>query len=64
MATPTVKIDQKLNSWVWMRSQAHPPVRVRVIFERMADEHGKLYTMATLDPVPSFAGLKTETLTN
>jgi hypothetical protein len=33
---------------------------VRVIFERKADDKGTLYTVATLQDVASFAGLKTE----
>jgi large subunit ribosomal protein L31e len=60
MSTPLVKIDQELNTFVWQRSRANPPVRVRVLFERKADEKGALFTLATLQPVASFAGLKTE----
>jgi large subunit ribosomal protein L31e len=60
MGTQTVKIDQELNSRIWQRSQANPPVRVRVIFERKADDKGTLYTVASLQDVASFAGLKTE----
>jgi ribosomal protein L31E len=64
MSTPLVKIDQELNTFVWQRSRANPPVRVRVQFERKADEKGTLFTVATLQSVPSFAGLKTEKVTD
>jgi ribosomal protein L31E len=64
MSTPLVKIDQDLNSRVWQRSQAHPPVRVRVIFERKEDEDHNLYTVATLQQVNSFAGLQSEIVTD
>jgi large subunit ribosomal protein L31e len=60
MSTPVVKIDQELNTFVWQRSRANPPPRVRVLFERKADEKGTLFTVATLQPVASFAELKTE----
>jgi ribosomal protein L31E len=60
MTTPRVKIDQELNTFVWQRSRANPPARVRVLFERLADEKGALFTVATFQSVASFAGLKTE----
>jgi large subunit ribosomal protein L31e len=64
MSTPLVKIDQELNSRIWQRSRASPPVRVRVLFERKADEKGVLYTVASVQPVASFDGLKTEIITD
>jgi large subunit ribosomal protein L31e len=60
MGTPCVKIDHELNTRIWQRGRANPPVRVRVIFERKADDKGTMYTVATLQDVASFTGLKTE----
>jgi ribosomal protein L31E len=68
MGTSVVKIDQELNSRVWYRSQANPPVRVRVIFERKAstakDSDGELFTVAHYQEVKSFDGLITEKVVN
>jgi ribosomal protein L31E len=67
MGTPVVKIDQDLNSRIWYRSRANPPVRVRVVFERKAaptkkdqEGEGELFTVAHFEDVKSFDGLKTE----
>jgi large subunit ribosomal protein L31e len=67
MGTEVVKIDQDLNSRIWYRSRTHPPGRVRVVFERKAedskkkgDEEKKLITVASYKDVPSFKGLQTE----
>jgi large subunit ribosomal protein L31e len=60
MGTQPVKIDHELNRCIWQRSQANPPVRVRVVFERKADDKGNSYTVAALQDVASFGGLKTE----
>lgn len=60
MGTKDVKIDQELNSRVWYRSRSNPPTRVRVLFERKADDSGNMVTTASLVDVPSFKGLNTE----
>ena len=60
MGTKDVKIDQELNSRVWYRSRSDPPTRVRVLFERKADDDGKMITTASYVDVPSFKGLQTE----
>ena len=62
MKTETVKIDQELNTRIWMHGINCPPTRVRVIFERKADSEGseKMITVASYQNVASFKGLKTE----
>jgi large subunit ribosomal protein L31e len=66
MGTEEVKIDQDLNSRIWYRSRANPPVRVRVVFERKASESkrqskaGQMITVASYKDVASFKGLQTE----
>lgn len=62
MGTQTVKIDQELNSRIWNHGRANTPVRVRVIYERKADEKDseKMITYASFKDVPSFKGLHTE----
>jgi large subunit ribosomal protein L31e len=64
MGTEVVKIDQELNSRIWLRSKSHPPVRVRVVFERKADDakgsEGTMITVASYKDVASFNGLLTE----
>ncbi|KAH0789573.1 ribosomal protein L31e [Histomonas meleagridis] len=60
MGTKDVKIDQELNSRIWYRSRANPPARVRVLFERKADDNGKMFTTASYVDVPTFKGLQTE----
>ena len=60
MGTEVVKIDQELNTRVWVHGKNCPPTRVRVIFERKAEDDGKMVTVATYKNVPSFNGLKTE----
>ena len=59
MHTESVVIDQELNSRIWYRSRANPPVRVRVVFERKADKNDKMITVASYKEVDSFNGLKT-----
>ena len=64
MGTEVVKIDQELNSKIWFRSRAHPPARVRVVFERKADAENseKMITVASYKAVATFKGLQTERL--
>ena len=62
MGTEVVKIDQELNSRVWIHGRNEPPTRVRVVFERKADaeDSNKMITVASFMNVSSFKGLKTE----
>ena len=62
MGTEVVKVDQELNSRVWIHGKNCPPRRVRVVFERKADgeDSEKMITVASYKDVPSFKGLKTE----
>ena len=62
MGTEVVKIDQELNTRVWVHGKNCPPTRVRVIFERKADgeDANKLITVASYVNVPTFKKLKTE----
>ena len=62
MKTETVKIDQELNTRIWMHGINCPPTRVRVVFERKADaeDSEKMITVASYQNVASFKGLKTE----
>ena len=64
MGTQDVRIDARLNKYVWSTGIKNPPTRVRVRLSRKrnddeeADE--KLYTLAQLVEVSSFKGLQTE----
>ena len=60
MGTKDIKIDQELNSRIWYRSRANPPARVRVLYERKADDNGNMITTASYVDVPNFKGLQTE----
>ena len=62
MGTEVVKIDQELNSRVWIHGKNCPPTRIRVVFERKADgeDSEKMITVASFQEVASFKGLKTE----
>jgi len=67
MGTKDVRIDAKLNKYVWSKGIRNVPTRVRVRLSRRRkeddgdDEDGAaLYTLAQLVEVPSFKGLQTE----
>ena len=62
MGTEVVKVDQELNSRIWIHGKNCPPTRVRVVFERKADgeDSSKMITVASYKDVPSFKNLKTE----
>merc|ERR1719223_1297755 len=64
MGTKDVRIDSKLNKFVWSRGVRNIPnrVRVRLTRKRNEDEEAdeKLYTIAQLVEVTSFKGLQTE----
>jgi large subunit ribosomal protein L31e len=64
MGTKDVRVDSKLNKFVWSKGIHNIParVRVRLVRKRNEDEDAeqKLYTIAHLVEVTSFKGLQTE----
>jgi large subunit ribosomal protein L31e len=64
MGTKDVRIDSKLNKFIWSRGVRNIPNRVRVRLSRKRNEdedaEEKLYTIAQLVEVASFKGLQTE----
>mmetsp|Transcript_7966 Transcript_7966/g.12178 ORF Transcript_7966/g.12178 Transcript_7966/m.12178 type:complete len:171 (+) Transcript_7966:402-914(+) len=64
MGTKDVRIDTRLNKYVWSTGVKNPPTRVRVRLSRKRNEDEeadeKLYTLAQLVEVSSFKGLQTE----
>lgn len=64
MGTKDVRIDSKLNKFVWATGVKNIPTRVRVRLTRKRNEDEeadeKLYTLAQLVEVTSFKGLQTE----
>lgn len=68
MGTKDVRIDAKLNKFIWSTGIRHTPTRVRVRLSRKRNEdedaEEKLYTLAQLVEVSSFKGLQTENVDN
>jgi len=64
MGTKDVRIDTKLNKYIWSKGVRNVPTRVRVRLSRKRNEdedaEEKLYTLAQLVEVSSFKGLQTE----
>ena len=64
MGTPDVRIDTKLNQFIWNQGIRNPPTRIRVRLIRKKDdedESGKgFYTHVQLIPIQDFKGLRTE----
>ncbi|XP_047496113.1 60S ribosomal protein L31-like isoform X1 [Penaeus chinensis] len=64
MNTDDVRIDLRLNKFIWSRGIRNPPFRVRVRLSRRRNEDEEssrpFYTLATLVPVATFKGLGTE----
>lgn len=62
--TPDVRIDTRLNKFIWTNGIKNVPYRVRVRLSRKRndDEESihKLYTLVQHVPVASFKGLQTE----
>lgn len=62
--TPDVRIDTRLNKYIWSNGIKNVPYRVRVRLSRKRndDEESihKLYTLVQHVPVASFKGLQTE----
>ena len=66
MGTKDVRIDAKLNKFIWSRGVKNVPNRVRVRLSRKRNEDDEsdeqLYTLAQLVEVNTFKGLQTETV--
>ena len=64
MGTPDVRVDTRLNKFLWSKGIRHVPFRVRVRLARKRnddeDSPHKLYTLVSYVNVPSFKGLQTE----
>mmetsp|Transcript_18633 Transcript_18633/g.17942 ORF Transcript_18633/g.17942 Transcript_18633/m.17942 type:complete len:122 (-) Transcript_18633:45-410(-) len=64
MGTKDIRIDSKLNKFVWATGIRNTPTRIRVRLTRKRNEdeeaNEKLYTLAQLVEVTSFKGLQTE----
>ena len=64
MGTKDVRVDSKLNKFIWSRGIRNIPNRVRVRLSRKRNEdedaEEKLYTIAQLVEVSGFKGLQTE----
>mmetsp|Transcript_68173 Transcript_68173/g.120330 ORF Transcript_68173/g.120330 Transcript_68173/m.120330 type:complete len:119 (-) Transcript_68173:85-441(-) len=66
MTTKDIRIDTKLNKFLWSNGIRNVPRRVRVRFSRKRNEDEdakeKMYTLVQHVPVESFKGLQTETV--
>merc|ERR1719453_3017379 len=64
MTTKDVRIDTKLNKFVWSHGVRNVPRRVRVRMSRKRNEDEdakeKMFTLVQHVPVESFKGLQTE----
>lgn len=64
MGTPDVRVDTRLNKYIWSKGVRNVPFRVRVQLSRRRnddeDSIHKLYTLVTHVPVTTFKGLQTE----
>merc|ERR1711976_581025 len=63
MNTPDVRIDTRLNKYLWSKGVRNVPYRVRVRLARKRNEDEdsahKLYTLVTYVPVTAFKGTQT-----
>lgn len=59
-----VRIDTKLNQWVWSKGIRNPPRRIRIRLARRRNEEedaeNPLYTLVSVVDVADFKGLVTE----
>lgn len=59
-----IRVDTKLNQWVWSQGIRNPPRRIRVRLSRKRNEDedasDKLYTLVSVVDVADFKGLVTE----
>eukprot|EP00441_Pelagodinium_beii_P031854 CAMPEP_0197646312 /NCGR_PEP_ID=MMETSP1338-20131121/22849_1 /TAXON_ID=43686 ORGANISM="Pelagodinium beii, Strain RCC1491" /NCGR_SAMPLE_ID=MMETSP1338 /ASSEMBLY_ACC=CAM_ASM_000754 /LENGTH=118 /DNA_ID=CAMNT_0043219933 /DNA_START=70 /DNA_END=426 /DNA_ORIENTATION=- len=66
MTTKDIRIDTKLNKFLWSNGIRNVPRRVRVRFSRKRNEDEdakeKMYTLVQHVPVESFKNLQTETV--
>eukprot|EP00638_Chattonella_subsalsa_P006047 CAMPEP_0117750832 /NCGR_PEP_ID=MMETSP0947-20121206/10613_1 /TAXON_ID=44440 /ORGANISM="Chattonella subsalsa, Strain CCMP2191" /LENGTH=69 /DNA_ID=CAMNT_0005569095 /DNA_START=230 /DNA_END=439 /DNA_ORIENTATION=+ len=64
MGTSDVRIDAKLNKFIWSKGVKNIPIRVRVRLNRKRNEDEeakeKLYTLVQHVEVSDFKGLQTE----
>ncbi|XP_077302742.1 ribosomal protein L31 [Arctopsyche grandis] len=64
MGTPDVRVDTRLNKFLWSKGIRNVPFRVRVRLSRRRnddeDSANKLFTLVTYVPVPTLKGLQTE----
>lgn len=64
MGTVDVRVDTRLNKFIWSKGIRNVPFRVRVRLSRKRNEDedspNKLYTLVTYVNVPTFKGLQTE----
>mgnify|MGYP002395063687 CR=1 FL=1 len=64
MGTSDVRLDVKLNQYLWSKGVRHVPFRVRVRLARKMNEDEeakeKMYTLVTWVPVGEFKGLQTK----
>nr|ABM55575.1 ribosomal protein L31-like protein [Maconellicoccus hirsutus] len=64
MGTNDVRIDTRLNKFIWSKGIRSVPFRIRVQLSRRRNEDedspNKLYTLVSWVPVPSFKKLGTE----
>eukprot|EP00300_Choanocystis_sp_HF-7_P043091 c9715_g1_i1.p1 GENE.c9715_g1_i1~~c9715_g1_i1.p1 ORF type:complete len:121 (-),score=7.75 c9715_g1_i1:96-458(-) len=64
MGTSDVRVDTKLNKYLWSQGVRNVPFRVRVRLSRKRNEDEdakeKLYTLVQHVPVTSYKGLQTE----
>eukprot|EP00930_Biecheleria_cincta_P067020 TRINITY_DN5338_c0_g2_i10.p1 TRINITY_DN5338_c0_g2~~TRINITY_DN5338_c0_g2_i10.p1 ORF type:complete len:121 (+),score=38.46 TRINITY_DN5338_c0_g2_i10:84-446(+) len=66
MLTKDVKVDTKLNKFIWSNGVRNVPRRVRIRLSRKRNEDEdakeKMFTLVQHVPVESFKGLQTETV--
>lgn len=64
MGTPDVRVETRLNKFIWSKGVRNVPYRVRVQLSRRRNEDEdsihKLYTLVSHVPVTTFKGLQTE----
>uniref|UniRef100_T1K0M7 Large ribosomal subunit protein eL31 n=2 Tax=Tetranychus urticae TaxID=32264 RepID=T1K0M7_TETUR len=64
MGTSDVRVDTRLNKFIWSKGIRNVPFRVRVRLSRKRNEDedspNKLYTLVTYVNVATFKGLQTE----
>ena len=66
MSTEDVRVDAELNKYIWSKGIRNVPYRVRVVLSRQRSEEEedskRMYTLVSLEQVPSFKGLVTSNL--